>query len=193
MKNKDSESGESIFKKKGFFIALYSCLGSVMVLAVVISFSSLTTNDRNSASRQPPDTNESINANADTARSYLESTDDREEAWRRSKPTPMPTATPKPTATPTPKPPTSTPVPTLIPTSAPQIMETPVETAPPAAQEPPVTPTPPVSPTVQEETEASPVESGYTFIPFADDDKMIWPVQGELAMTLRSIDGRFIG
>ncbi len=40
MKNQNPK--ESIFKKKGFYVALYSCLGVVMVIAAAVSFNNLS-------------------------------------------------------------------------------------------------------------------------------------------------------
>lgn len=186
MKNKVSESGDSIFKKKGFFIALYSCLGAVMVLALVISFTNLTTGpgSQEQAQQQESQSN-SVNVNTNTYESYLAKAQAEaqaqaeadEQAWR--KPTPKPTVTPKATAAPR-----ATARPTVPVTTAPPATATPEATAAPTATEAPATTgSAPVDPADTQEVSAEAEASQETaFTPFSEDDKMIWPVYGDIAM-----------
>jgi len=100
MKNVSWPEG-SIFRKKGFFIALYSCLGVVAILAVVVSF----------ANRSPTEVYEepSVYVGMDQVDSYRLG----EEAWfkPRETPPPQPTAPPPPRETPSPPEPTPEPPP----------------------------------------------------------------------------------
>ena len=74
MKSKKTESS-TIFKKKGFYAALYSCVGVVMVMAAVITY-----NTRNNALQTPeryanntPNLSEEVaSVNQSSVRSYLE-------------------------------------------------------------------------------------------------------------------------
>ncbi|MCL2576599.1 MAG: M23 family metallopeptidase [Defluviitaleaceae bacterium] len=95
MKNVSWPEG-SIFRKKGFFIALYSCLGVVAILAVVVSL----------ANRSPTEVYEepSVYVGMDQVDSYLDQIG--EEAWFKPRqtppPPPEPTLPPMPRETPSP-------------------------------------------------------------------------------------------
>ncbi|MCL2223683.1 MAG: M23 family metallopeptidase [Defluviitaleaceae bacterium] len=140
MKNVSWPEG-SIFRKKGFFIALYSCLGAVAILAVVVTI----------ANRTPTGVYEdepTVYVGADQVDSYL---DQMDEAWFRPRQTPPPE-----------------PVPTPPPREQPQPTEPPVTET---EQEPePEPPAPPPPPAVE------------TFEPFTSEDRLAWPVYGEVVM-----------
>ena len=176
MKNTE-HSGENIFRKKGFFIALYSCLGVVAVLAIVV-----TVANRPPASQQEfaYEQAETMPVGADQVESYLAGFD--EEAWFRprqlqpeTQPTPEPQPprapiTPRPSTPPT-QPPTQPPMgepvePQVEQEPAPQPEPIPIPQPTPSAHEPPPAPTPQVT----------------TFTPFSDGDHMAWPVYGETVM-----------
>jgi murein DD-endopeptidase MepM/ murein hydrolase activator NlpD len=102
------------------------------------------------------DEDPAVYVGADQVDSYLEQTDD--EAWFRPRQTPAPTPQPAPPVQPT-QPTHPTP-----PQSIPQI-ETPAEPEPEPEPEPPAPPPEPV-----------------TFEPFSEDDRMVWPVYGDVIM-----------
>ena len=181
MKNKTPGSGESIFRKKGFFIALYSCLGAVMVLALVISFTNLMgpSGGNETARNEPAD--DTVKVAADQVESYLAQAESDEQAWLKPKPTeaPKPTTAPARPVTPaiTPVPPrTIVPVIPAQPTAAPEAAHDPV---PPQPETP--APAAPAPNTTSEEDSIT-GNRAVTFTPFSEDDKMIWPVQGDIAM-----------
>ena len=141
MKNVSEPEG-SIFRKKGFFIALYSCLGVVAILAAVVTFA-------NRSPSSPYEDEPTVYVGMDQYGSYLDQVG--EEAWFRPRQTPPPVPTsPPPRATP---PPRETPSP-------------PPEPEP----EPEPEPSPPPAPVVQ------------TFEAFTAEDRMEWPVYGEVVM-----------
>ncbi len=75
MKNKIPK--ESIFKKKGFYVALYSCLGAVMVLAAVVSFNNLSaTNKPQTTAEKEVDFSQLETTSNDKTKSYLDLTQD---------------------------------------------------------------------------------------------------------------------
>ena len=158
---KNTTSGEdSIFKKKGFFIALYSCLGAVAILALVIT----VTNFGQPGYQADAYEEEAAYVGADQVEPYMAQVD--EEAWFR----PRETSTPPPA--PTPQPPRPTP--------------TPPNYVPPNIPEPDPEPEPtPVPPAAEAEVEAPPPV--VTFVPFDEDSQMLWPVYGDIAMRF-SID-----
>jgi murein DD-endopeptidase MepM/ murein hydrolase activator NlpD len=208
MKNTSSGPEESFFKKKGFFIALYSTLGAVMVLALVITFTNLMTgpSDNEQAELTPE---ESVNVGADDVVPYEQAQaqmeqQDNETAWWRSTPKPTvapPTViTPPPFGTPAPVPavpaPTAPAAPGQTVPAAPPVQDAPTPTEPEAPaptapeantetvpEEPVVTvEAPPVdTPVAEAPQEASP-PGALAFTPFAENDKLTWPVEGELAM-----------
>ena len=161
MKN-TTEPGGSVFRKKGFFIALYSCLGAVAVLAFVITFAARNNNDR--VGYEEEDT---VYVAADQVESYLAQADP--EAWFRPRATPEPTPPPAPQPTP---PPTRT-----IPATPPPDPEPPVPNEGAPAPEPTPPPTPPAPP---------PAPRVETFEPFTEDDSLVWPVYGEIIMPFDS-------
>jgi len=153
MKNTSNLKG-SIFQKKGFFVALYSCLGVVAVLAMVVTVANRPQTSTELAYEQEP----AVEVGAYQVESYIAGFD--EEAWFRPRQTDPPTTQPpppRPTAPPEP-PLTTPPEPEPPPTEPPQTM-------PPQVEAPP-TPTPQVA----------------TFSPFTDEDRMLWPVYGETVM-----------
>ncbi|MCL1884528.1 MAG: M23 family metallopeptidase [Defluviitaleaceae bacterium] len=144
MKNVSEPEG-SVFRKKGFFIALYSCLGVVAILAVVVTLA----NTGQTVYEGEP----TVYVGAD----QVERAQMDEEAWFRPRQTPEPTPEPTPPAPPepTPRPPREEP-----------------QAAPPdpPPEPPPEPPAPPPAPVVE------------TFEPFTEDDRMVWPVYGEVIM-----------
>jgi len=180
MKNK---AEDSIFRKKGFFVALYSSLGAVAVLALVITLSNLGTDSYDG---------EASPVGADQVLPYLDQAqarvDNDEEAWFRPRPTPTPPPMPTPTPVPQPR---STPIPPPTPMPDTQNEVIPEPTPPPVA--PPVpqaeaTPPPvvtqaetPPAPQAEAPPQPAPVVVP-TFAPFKEGDRMIWPVLGEIVM-----------
>ncbi|MCL2217037.1 MAG: M23 family metallopeptidase [Defluviitaleaceae bacterium] len=157
MKNVSGPEG-SIFRKKGFFIALYSCLGAVAVLAFVVTFTT-----RNQSGQDVYDPDDTVYVAADQVDSYLAQMDP--EAWFRPRQTPAPT----PPATPPQQPPRQQPPPQS--TTPP---EPPAPNGdPPADSEPQATPEPPPAP---------PAPRVETFEPFTEYDNLVWPVYGEIVM-----------
>lgn len=161
---------DSIFRKKGFFVALYACLGAVAVLAMVITFTNRIGNDPEVAP-----------VGADQVLPYLEQArveDYDEEAWFRPRatPTPSPAPTPVPQASPTPRPPATV---TPLPTQVPQINDLPAGEIPSEVPVPGATPAP-----APEAYEAPPAPAVVvpTFVPFNETDRMIWPVLGDIIM-----------
>jgi len=177
---------DSIFKKKGFFIALYSCLGAVAVLAMVITFFPFG-GDPYGEDAHP--------VGADTVLPYQQQAEADPEAWFRPRPTPTP---PPPMPTPAPQAPgAATPPPRVpaapVPPTAPSAPTPPDGTITPNGEPIPgptsSQPTPAASPvppaTGQEYYEVphiavAPVPA--TFNPFTANDRMIWPVEGDIAM-----------
>jgi murein DD-endopeptidase MepM/ murein hydrolase activator NlpD len=158
----------SIFKKKGFFIALYSSLGAVMVLALVISFTTLSPSTSGYETADGGELeNEIAQASADQVESYLNQAEMDEQAWLRPRSTVQPLPTPMPTETPKPTP-------------------VQIETPPPPAPAPPESPpeVPPAEVPAQANENVKPTEAprADAFTPFTAADKMIWPVTGEIAM-----------
>jgi len=171
MKN-NLEAGNTLFRKKGFFIALYSCLGIVATLAVIVTINSRTPID--SGTSIAYENEDTLPVGADQVETYLAGLD--EDAWfrpRRTEPeTPPPETTPTPPpARPTPTTPPTTPPET--PTAEPQ--ETPTSETPAPSPQPEVTPAP-SPPQPPQSTEQA------TFTPFAEGDRMAWPVYGETVM-----------
>lgn len=179
MKNNVSGSGDSIFKKKGFFIALYSCMGAVMVLALVISFTNLTTSPNSETARQPDGAGESVNVEASRDESYLTKAEEDELAWKR--PTPKPSATAAPNGTTTPA---VTPRPAGTTTPSTPVVPIPSQTAPGATTKPTDDAASNGSEPVEETREVSTAATTgeLAFTPFSESDKLIWPVYGDIAM-----------
>ncbi|MDR1664443.1 MAG: peptidoglycan DD-metalloendopeptidase family protein [Clostridiales bacterium] len=186
MKNKGS--GDSIFKKKGFFISLYSCLGAVVVLALVISLTNLLPPSQSNESAQ--EQNDSVNVNAGQDESYLvkaeaeangELADNEEAFWKKPAPTPVPTQRPvvRPTAPGTPAAPQTRPA---EPPASPPVSPQPNQPGAPASQQ--AAPVTAVGSELQRQAAQplSEADSGVAFEPFSEDDSMVWPVDGEIAM-----------
>ncbi|MCL2198425.1 MAG: M23 family metallopeptidase [Defluviitaleaceae bacterium] len=119
----------SVFRKKGFFIALYSCLGVVAILAVVVTFA-------NRGITSPYEDEPTVYVGADGVESYLAQA--QEEAWFRPRQTPPPE--------PAPTPPPAQPQQRTQPRQAPEPPQ--IETPEPTAPEP-APPAPPPAPTVE--------------------------------------------
>ena len=159
MKN-TSNSGGSVFRKKGFFIALYSCLGVVAVLAMVITVANRPAPTQDFAYEQEP----SVAVGADQVDSYLAGFD--EEAWFRPRTTQPPTTQPPPRVPqyiPEPPPPDE---PIFEPTTT-----VPVE---------PVTTMPPAEVPQADVTPQMPQVA--TFTPFTEHERMVWPLYGQTLM-----------
>jgi len=159
---KNTTSGEdSIFKKKGFFIALYSCLGAVAVLALVITL----TNFGQPGFQAEDYEEDAALVGADQVAPYMAQVD--EEAWFRPRqtPEPPPVATPEPSRpTPTPQRP---PHPSDLPDESPGL--------------PDPTPAPEPTPAPAAEAEQPPTQV-VTFTPFNEGSQLLWPVTGDIAM-----------
>jgi len=169
MKNTNPETEDSIFRKKGFFIALYSCLGAVAILALVITIANLGQPDYQAEDYEQ----EAAEVGADQVEPYLSQAD--EEAWFRPRQSPTPAPPPAP---PAPTPPPSLPS-TPQPRSVPQ-----AEPMPTHEQTPP-----PTTPAADADEAVIYVDPYYTlatrepyFHPFAEGDSMLWPVYGEIGM-----------
>ena len=171
MKNNSSDPEGNIFRKKGFFIALYSCLGAVAILALVITL----TNFGQPGIQAEDYEEEAAYVGADQVEPYMAQVD--EDAWFRPRQTPEPTPEPEPPSpTPLPLPRDSSITPPSIDESLPAPEQSPASTS--AYEDggyleycvgyegPP-----------QERYER--VE---TFTPFAEGDRLLWPVYGEIAM-----------
>ena len=163
MKNTSNPEG-SIFRKKGFFIALYSCLGAVAVLAFVVTFAARNQQGREMAYDEPDET---VYVAADQVDSYLAQMDP--EAWFRPRQTPEPP--PQPTPPPQQPRPQATPQPPR--SNEPQLEPEQNGAPETAAPEPETTPEPPPAP---------PAPRVETFDPFTEDDNMVWPVYGEVVL-----------
>ena len=162
MKNTTPEPEDSIFRKKGFFIALYSCLGAVAILALVITIANFAPPGFQADGYEE----DAAPVGADQVEPYLSQID--EEAWFRPRNTPQPPPTPEPR-------PRATPLPVVPPTP---------ELAPVPSEEPAPTPAPAPSAEVEE---PPPPPPPVTFEPFEEGDRLLWPVEGEIAMRF-SID-----
>jgi len=206
---RSKKTGDGLKKTKVFYTALYAGVGAVMVLAIVISFSNLTSSpDPTHYSAYPPEADnlaydeayayneannvteaynhaydevyneaynevyneanyqetdiyaeETVLAGYDLTPSYQQAQFDLEDALFRPRATPTPS--PEPTPQPTPAP---TPPPTPAPTPPP----------PPPTEPPPPAPAP--------ATPAPTNETSSAFTAFSDDERMAWPVYGDIAM-----------
>jgi len=161
MKNTTSGPEDSIFRKKGFFIALYSCLGAVAILALVITIANF-----GQPSFQAEDyEQDAALVGADQVEPYMAQVD--EEAWFRPRTTPPPSTQPPqmPTA-----PPRATPLPPPMPRPTPEPPDSEVVN--------PHTPTPEPAAEVEEPEPPPPL----TFSPFTEGSELLWPVDGEVLM-----------
>ncbi|MCL2853125.1 MAG: M23 family metallopeptidase [Defluviitaleaceae bacterium] len=184
MNKKDPK--ESIFKKKGFYVALYSCLGVVMITAAAISLNNLAgqaefaeegANQIDIAQLEPVGTNDT--------QSYLDRQALEDEiALRRNRPEPSPTPgsddlpagnvtpSPSPEASPSPSPGAQAPA---------QTPQAPAASPAPAA--PPATEQDSPDEVVYEEQGA---ENPYLFDFFDISQRMEWPVLGDVVMSYSS-------
>jgi len=156
MKNVSWPEG-SIFRKKGFFVALYSCLGLVAILAVVI-----TVANRSPTYDYPDEL--AVYVGADQVPGYMDQF--ANDAWFRPRETPPPQPEPEPEPLPPPEPepiPEPEPEPEPAPTPAPA-------------------PPPPAPPPAAVEPEPEPAAEAETFTPFTAEDRLAWPVYGEVLM-----------
>ncbi|MCL2618510.1 MAG: M23 family metallopeptidase [Defluviitaleaceae bacterium] len=190
MNNKDPK--EHVFRKKGFYVALYSCLGVVMVTTAVISLNNLTGRQDFSAERSPQiDIAQLEPVGANDGMSILERQAIEDEiALRRSRtaPTPTPGEGEQPggmTATPAPRPETS-------PSPQPQPgAQAPAPAVPPTT-EPMTSPAPATEPSALEEAydetvyEGEGAQSPYLFEFFDISQRMEWPVLGQVVMNYSS-------
>ena len=172
MKNVSGPEG-SVFRKKGFFIALYSCLGVVVILAGVVAFAN--------RSIYSPYDEPTVYVGADQVDSYLAQAD--EEAWFRPRQTPTPVPTPAPAPAPVP-----------ITPRPPQPHEHPEPPpAPPGANVPENVPeayvpddyVPVYAAGYEQLYSYDEPYAGYhtdIFTPFMADAGMIWPLYGEVVM-----------
>ncbi len=190
MKDK-SPKDESIFRKKGFFVALYSCLGVLMIIAAVLSYFNLTSMGK-AVDKSNQAAKVALSELEATVKSDTESYLKKEE---RATTTVPPRVTTAPAATPTAKPATT-----------PDTVKPPVSSQAPMQSQTPATQTPsqqtPAAPKASPSTSSKSVEnepfvdelvddndnnddSKYAeniFSVFSEDDKMSWPVLGEIVM-----------
>ena len=188
---KTSYSGrkKNMFQKKGFFIALYSCLGVVATLAIVVTITTQNQNDEYAHEHMA-----TYEVAGNREESYLIQSEAQwetpweaaeEEAWfrpRQQDPVPPANATPG-----------EEPPPEAAPSTredAPPIEETPAApesqpATPPAADAEettaPVPSDPQPTPETPQATPEAPQAEAY-FTPFADGSTMLWPVYGETLM-----------
>ena len=172
MKNTTSGPEDSIFRKKGFFIALYSCLGAVAILALVITIANFGQPSFQADAYEE----DAAYVGADQVEPYRAQAD--EEAWFRPRATPPPTppapALPTPPAQPTPRP---TQPPANQPEAEDEAVASTPEPAPAADTEAEAETEAEASPEVS--PEAAPAEA---FTPFAGGRELLWPVEGEIVM-----------
>ena len=152
-------------------MALYAGIGAVMILALVISFSNLTTSpEPTQYAAYPPEAElydeEAVLAGYDLTPSYQQAHTDLEQALFRPRATPTPS--PEPPATPPAAPATAPP-----PREEPQ--EPPSE---PAAATPTPQPATPAPAPANEPAAANVAD----FAAFTEDERMSWPVYGDIAM-----------
>jgi len=163
---------DSIFRKKGFFVALYACLGAVAVLALVITFSNFGSD--------PYDRDAAL-VGADQVLPYQDQQARiDEEAWFRPRPAPTQPPTPAPTPAPQPRP--TQPRPPVTPEHGPQMTLPPPGTAPAVTTAPSPTAAPEADATPGADISPTPPAVVATFTPFTVNDRMVWPVTGEIAM-----------
>ena len=181
MKNKSTGTGEQ--RKKGFYAALATGGGAVLVLALVISFSNLTTGpDPQQMAYEAEFMEETVPAGADYTLPYqaqagLSRSDDMDQALFRPRSTPSPEPSPEPSVEPNapanlpsreaPAPEPAAEPESTTPTTTPNVEpETESEAAPPS----------------QEQTQAAPAAEVAAFDPFTESDRLLWPVYGDIAM-----------
>ena len=159
---------DSIFRKKGFFIALYSCLGVVAALAVVVTIATRGQYDTNQDMAYYNE--EAVAVGYDQVESYLAQADD--EAWFRPRQQPTPTPAPPPQqeiAPPQPSPEITPPASSAAPAQDyyededAEVYYQPDDTH------------------MYEQAVQEVVEVAY-FNAFTESDSMVWPVYGEVVM-----------
>jgi len=164
---KSTPDSESVFRKKGFFIALYSCLGVVAVLAVVITFANRAQTPQGTEFAYEQE--DAVPVGADDVESYLAGID--QEAWFRPRQTDPPTS-----------PPVSPPESPTSPRDRPPAPESlPHPSSDEAIEDPTEPPTEPPQPEAAE-PDPAPAPQIVTFEPFTDDDRLQWPLYGETVM-----------
>jgi len=177
MKNTVGAEG-TFFRRKGFFVALYSCLGVVAVLALVVTLANRT--DYDTAPQEfAYEHEETLPVGADQVEPYLAGVDT--EAWFRPR-QPQPEVPPAPESRPT-TPPDPRPdprPPTQPPTTPPDAAQQPEVEAPPP-EVPPEPPTPPPTPEAYA-IPPPPTMAVTNWTPFAEGDLMNWPLYGETVM-----------
>ena len=173
------DPNESMFKRKGFYVALYSCLGVVMVMAAVISMNNLAGQSDFTAESSPQvDIAQLEQVGTNEAQSYLDRQAIEDEiALRRNRPSPSPepgsNELPAGRVTPSPSP-------------EPSASPTPAEQTP--AQTPAQSPAPATLPSTEEDAEDEMVyeeqgaENPLLFEYFDISQRMEWPVLGEVVM-----------
>lgn len=178
MKNKSTGIGDK--RKKGFYAALAAGAGAVLVLALVISFSNLTTTGPDPQFTQNAYEEEAVLAGADQVLPYLAQADMDQALFRpRNTPAPEPERTV----------PETTPPPVAAPRATPERPAVPEH---PIPDVPPETPTeaPPTAEAAPAEAPASaepaaPAPTAYepsAFEPFTEEAGLTWPVYGDIAM-----------
>ncbi|MCL2420611.1 MAG: peptidoglycan DD-metalloendopeptidase family protein [Defluviitaleaceae bacterium] len=196
MKNQSTGYGDK--RKKGFYTSLAAGGGAVLVLALVISFSNLTTvgPDPQQFAYEQAENEETVMAGADYTLPYLAQAD-LDQALFRPRSTPSPSPDPSPNREPNQETPAST-TPREVPSPSPDTERTPDTPASTIPQEAPA-PSPEneaapdtsgTSPTTENEPSVTPeaappqptTEPTASFDPFTEGDQMIWPVYGDIAM-----------
>ena len=179
MKNKSTGTGDS--RRKGFYAALSAGIGAVLVLALVISFSNLTTigPDPQQLVYEPDLFEDTIPAGYDHTLPYLAQTDMDQALFRpRITPMPAPERPEEPAAPAAPVAPAT--APRELPSQPTQdtAPETDVEaagTTAPARQD-----TPETAPEAAPEAPAANEQA--TFEPFTEYGELVWPTYGDIAM-----------
>ena len=184
------DPNESVFRKKGFFVALYSCLGVVMITAAVVSLNNLAGQSEFTADSSPQiDIAQLEPVGTNDSQSILDRQVMEDEiALRRNRPSPSPT-------------PGSDDLPAgdVTPSPSPNVSPSPSPSPTPEAQAPARTPqTPQAPPTAspapgaQEEADTEVVyeeqgaENPYLFEFFDISQRMEWPVLGDVVMNYSS-------
>ncbi len=181
MKNKIPK--ESIFKKKGFYVALYSCLGVVMVMAAVVSFTNLSTPGKMAlAPEEAPreanvvDVTELETTINSTSESYL-TPEDISLVNTKTSSTPLPSPQTKPSEI---KPQSVEPQATSKPES-PATGTAPAASPKPAEEKKTAQENEAANEGAQAQVEET-EDAVATFTGFSEDDKMAWPVLGDVVM-----------
>jgi len=181
MKNKSPDIEDNLFRKKGFFIALYSCLGAVAILALIITVANF-----GPAGFQAEDYDEdAAPVGVDQVEPYQSQVD--EEAWFRPRESPAPP--PQPEASPQPPAPPQHMPPQHVPSQEPH-EPTPEPLSPEAMQTPMPPPAPPEAHAYDESYYQRPCchlaldqsTRLVYFDAFTDTCRLLWPAYGDIAM-----------